>query len=595
MDNNRVNLYCHYSDFLPILAQSFKIYPSFIYYGEVMSTNNKNNLNFSMSLKTARYFAVRLLALMSYLFITACSSHAVKQQELKIAHQYFSQDYESNLIKFNSEINQSLILRKRSVAFFTQERLEGQAQYFNSADISRIQSTVKEYDRNRQVLLNEIAYRYLQLIKNVELVFSLEKPSELVLDNQVLGVGVGNQVIINPMDSQGKEYLKVIKLGLAATLTLYDNFIIAIMPYQENGHFRRKINYDNIDNEKIIEKISGNFRRLDHYKDTLRVVDFVDAARTWEQQNPQQAILLGKDNDYFNVLISGSYTNQRIKEITMMDRLAFRTVRFRRILRDILFDVGNESMNLVSKVFGNTMGLVSSREGYLKNIPLSHKQRLEAEMKPGDILLEKTPFRLTDRFIPGHWGHVAIWVGSEQQLKELGVWELLPELYQKAQQRYGYDGPSFQEKVRSGHKIVEALRSGVQINTLEHFLNIDDMAVLRDKNVDKAALKRYVIRAFEQIGKEYDFNFDVETDKKIVCSELAFVAYDDYQWPVAKTAGRYTISPDHVGEKANGEGPFSPVLLYHDGKLIENNIQLNFNRLMKEEYDQVRMDLLPIH
>lgn len=511
-----------------------------------------------------------------------------------MAHQNFYHDYEPNLQKFNIEINQSLTLRKRSVAFFTQERLEGEQQYFNSTDIDRIQTTVKEYDRNRRVLLNEIAYRYRKLIENVELEFILDKPSGLILGNKLLGMGVGNKLFVNPSDEKGAEYIKAIKLGLAATLTLYDNFIIAIMPYQENGHFRRKINYDNIDNEKIIENISGNFRRLDNYKDTLRVVEFIDVVQSWEQAHPKASTSIGKDNDYFNVLISGSYTNKRIKEITMMDRLAFRTVRFRRILRDVLFDVGNESMNMVSKIFGNTMGLVSSREGYLKNIPKSHKEKLEAEMKPGDILLEKTPFRLTDRFIPGHWGHVAIWVGSEKQLKELGVWDLLPELHVKAQQRFAYEGPSFQEKIRSGHKIVEALRPGVQINTLEHFLNIDDMAVLRDENVNKAALKRYVIRAFEQIGKEYDFNFDVETDKKIVCSELAFVAYDDYQWPVAKTVGRYTISPDHVGEKANGEGPFSPVLLYHDGKLVENNIQLNFNRLMREEYDQVRLDLMPI-
>lgn len=528
------------------------------------------------------------------ILMTACTSHQIKQQELLVAHESFYNDYEPNLQKFNTEINQSLTLRKRSVGFYTQEMLEGEEQFFNAEDIKRVQTTVGEYDRNRKVLLNDIAYRYRKLIDNVELKFVVDKPSQFKPSSKFLGMGAGNILLVNPQDAKGQEYIRVIKLGLAATLTLYDNFIIAIMPYQENGHFRRKVNYDNIDNERIIEEVSGNFRRLDNYKDTLKVVEFNDQVNQWEQDNPKLAESLGKDNGYFNVLITGSYTNKRIKEITLMDRLAFRTVRFRRMVRDVMFDIGNESMNLVSKAFGNTMGLVSSREGYLKNIPASHKQKIESEMKPGDILLEKTPFRLTDRFIPGHWGHVAIWVGSEEQLKELGVWDLLPDLYEKAQHRLDYEGPSFQEQIRSGHKIVEALRPGVQINTLEHFLDVDDMAVLRDEKVEKEALKRYVIRAFEQVGKEYDFNFDVETDKKIVCSELAFVAYDDYQWPVAKTAGRYTISPDHVGEKANGEGPFSPVLLYHDGKLVENNIQINFNHLMREEYEEIRVDLMDI-
>ncbi len=539
-------------------------------------------------------FKQRLMLVICCILLSACSGHQIRQDKLLKAHQTFYDDYEPNLQKFNREINQSLTLRKRSVSFYTQEMLESKAQYFDAKDIAQIQSTVSEYKRNRDVLLNDIAFRYRKLIEDVELRFGLTEPSGLVNYPSFFAIGGKNILHVNPMDKKGRQYINVFKLGLAATLTLYDNFIIAIMPYQENGHFRRKINYDNIDNQKIIEDISGNFRRLDNYKDTLRVVEFNDNVRKWEKQNITHAMILDKDNDYFNVLIDGSYTNKRIKDISLLDRLAFRTVRFRRILRDTMFDFGNESMNFVSKIFGNSMGLISSREGYLKNIPRSHKDKIESELMPGDILLEKTPFRLTDRFIPGHWGHVAIWTGSEKQLKELGIWNELPALYKKAQTRLGYQGPSFQQQIRSGHKIIEALRPGVQINSLEHFLDIDDMAVLRDKKVKQAAMKRYLTRAFEQVGKEYDFNFDVETDKKIVCSELAFVAYDDYQWPVAKTAGRYTISPDHVGEKANGEGPFEPVMLYHDGKIIESNIQINFNHLMKAEYQQVSADLVPI-
>ena len=32
-------------------------------------------------------------------------------------------------------------------------------------------------------------------------------------------------------------------------------------------------------------------------------------------------------------------------------------------------------------------------------------------MQAGDILLEKTPFRLTDKMIPRYWGHATIWTG----------------------------------------------------------------------------------------------------------------------------------------------------------------------------------------
>jgi len=365
------------------------------------------------------------------------------------------------------------------------------------------------------------------------------------------------------------------------------------MPYQENGHFRRSINYDNIDNFKIIEESSDNFSRLDNYQDTLKVIDFYKEIQQWERENPTAQLTVDKDNAYFNLLIDGSYILNRIDTASPLDRLAFRNKRFRRIVRDLVLNGSSESMNTASQIFGNGMGLISFRQGYLKNISQQHKAKIESELMPGDLLLEKTPFRLTDQFIPGHWGHVAIWVGSKEQLVELDVWNELPRLHAEAQRKFNYKGGSFQSQVISGHKVIEALRPGVQINSLEHFLNIDDLAVLRDKNSvdDNGNLKHHILKAFAQIGKEYDFNFDVETNTKIVCSELAFVVYDNYDWPIDKVAGRYTISPDHVGDKARGNGEFFPVMLYHDGKVITENIQSNFNSLLDKKYESVQVDL----
>ena len=132
-------------------------------------------------------------------------------------------------------------------------------------------------------------------------------------------------------------------------------------------------------------------------------------------------------------------------------------------------------------------------------------------MKLLDILFEKTPFRLTDRFIPGHWGHVALWVGSKDdipELKRLGVWQELAGIESYARQNYGYSGPPFQTLLEQGHGVLEALRHGVELNTFAHFLNIDDLAVVRADQLTDGQKKDYLLRAFAQIGKEYDFNFD---------------------------------------------------------------------------------------
>ena len=166
--------------------------------------------------------------------------------------------------------------------------------------------------------------------------------------------------------------------------------------------------------------------------------------------------------------------------------------------------------------------------------------------------MEKTPFRLTDKLIPGHFGHVAIWVGTERELKALDLWD------------HEWIKPH-QEKIRRGASVLEALRDGVQLNTLEHFMDVDDVAVLRLTELKEN--KETMIRAFRQIGKSYDFNFDVETTDRIVCSELAYVVFTEVDWQTEKTLGRSTISPDHVAHKClQKPEEMKLILFYHDGQ-----------------------------
>ena len=86
------------------------------------------------------------------------------------------------------------------------------------------------------------------------------------------------------------------------------------------------------------------------------------------------------------------------------------------------------------------------------------------------------------------------------------------------------------------------------------------------------------------------FNFDVESDRTIVCSELAYVVYGDprWGWPTDTVLSRATISPDHVAEKAHsvrgrsgGEASFEAVLLYHDGhECTVSQVQRGFDLLI---------------
>ncbi|MDD0852234.1 YiiX/YebB-like N1pC/P60 family cysteine hydrolase [Halobacteriovorax sp. GB3] len=552
----------------------------------------------------------RSLVLALSLGVSSCTNFksnsrkvASVEETSPVYHEF--QSYEENFEIFNKNVSKALELRLRAITFYNNigNKIEKaklnkskDKRVLSSEDLRLIHETTKSYATNRQELLTNVSEYKWYSDKEVEFKITANKTRVNKEYANWFSGFFGNffdidkkvNIELNPMEDEGMLHVLRMKKSLVAALTLYDNYILAIQPYDEDKELRRVVNFDNVEVEGLIKEISGNFRKLDNYKRALRVVEYIQDIKKWEKSNPKSSLTTNSYNHYLNELIDGSYTYGKIQEITIGDRIKFRLDRFAKSLRDRIFKIGDESMNIVSMGFGNTVGLVQSRSGKMKRITLQEEVSIRKQIKALDILLEKTPFRLTDKFIPGHWGHVAIWIGTEEELKEIGMWDELDELYDYAVSVNGYEGDDFKTLIRNGRNIVEALRPGVQINSLRHFLDIDDLAVVRTKEEFSLEDKKHYLRkAFMQVGKEYDFNFNVQTDKKIVCSELAYVVYEDYQWPVAKQVGRYTISPDHVAEKARNEGEFKPVLIYHDGKKIQKNIAQNFEYLLDLKYDNV--------
>jgi len=190
----------------------------------------------------------------------------------------------------------------------------------------------------------------------------------------------------------------------------------------------------------------------------------------------------------------------------------------------------------LSRIFGNIAGAIQWRKGYLYNNSTATELAVQ-NLKPMDILIEKSPFVLTDKFIPGHYGHVAVYLGTKEQLEQIGMWnhpDIIP----------------YQAQIAAGKVILEAVRSGVRLNTLEEFLNIDELTIMRKNDVlsSDTLLIEQIMRGMDQIGKAYDFNFDVSTLDKIVCSELIYIMYGNVHWPTNYRLGRATITPDDVAE-----------------------------------------------
>lgn len=130
--------------------------------------------------------------------------------------------------------------------------------------------------------------------------------------------------------------------------------------------------------------------------------------------------------------------------------------------------------------------------------------------------------------------------------------------------------------------MIEALRSGVQLNTLEHFLNVDDLLVLRDPSLGGDKLREHLVRALRQVGKPYDFNFDVNSSDRIACSELVFVVYTDIPWQTHRRLGRYTISPDRVVDNALSRGGLEIVVLYLGGERFRGDAAAALRKRMAQ-------------
>lgn len=363
-----------------------------------------------------------------------------------------------------------------------------------------------------------------------------------------------------------EEQLTGIMLSLSASLLLYDNYLLLVSAYVEDPKLRYFLNqrdsgYDIGSRE--LNRVTTSYNSLSQRKAVREAMRFYESAIA----TTPSSLLQGEDFLYLQDLIAQSPSYQMTRYPSMFAAVS-REIRFMEaVSHDSLQSLADEGISLFSTLFGNIVGMIQFRHGKLFHRPEIEKSIL-AKLQPGDILLEKTPFRLTDNFIPGHWGHAAIWIGTKEELEALGIWNhpaLVP----------------YQEMIQKGHGVVEALRNGVQLNTLQHFLDIDDFAAIRNPKLNAKQMADRIILALRQVGKAYDFNFNVETTNKIVCSELIYTVYIDMDWPTEEALGRHTISPDHVAVMALGESVLDIVQFYHNGQQVTDKSQQLMARLVK--------------
>lgn len=204
----------------------------------------------------------------------------------------------------------------------------------------------------------------------------------------------------------------------------------------------------------------------------------------------------------------------------------------------------------IARAWGFISDHLSWREGRMKGNK-EVKALLISKLKPLDLIYEKRTYVLSNYTIPGHWGHVGIWLGTKEELIALNIWD---QEYFKPLRAY----------VEAGKSIIEIRKEGINYQSLNSFINLDEIAVTRVKNILDNA--EYVFSNLsEQLNKKYDFKFDARSADKLTCTELIAFSYGDIQWHETKTLFQISLRPDDMALTTLGENPSSELILYLKG------------------------------
>ncbi|MFK8014128.1 MAG: YiiX/YebB-like N1pC/P60 family cysteine hydrolase [Gammaproteobacteria bacterium] len=183
-----------------------------------------------------------------------------------------------------------------------------------------------------------------------------------------------------------------------------------------------------------------------------------------------------------------------------------------------------------------------------KQVTADVRAQIAALLEPGDVLVSRHRYALTNYLLPGNWPHASLYVGTPSQRATLGV----------------HIDPAIESRWCGEKCTLEALRDGVRFRPLTETLNVDCFVVLRPKlSTDgiRTAIERVVVHE----GKGYNFDFDFFTSDKLVCTEVIYRAFDGVESmtvPLYERAGRQTLSAEQLLDLSVDADLFTPVAIF---------------------------------
>jgi len=199
-----------------------------------------------------------------------------------------------------------------------------------------------------------------------------------------------------------------------------------------------------------------------------------------------------------------------------------------------------KTVYFLSKIFGNFFGQFHGKIDRKTNSML-----LQSQLQEFDIVWLKSLTHLTERFIPGYFGHVGVCIGNDL--------------------------------------MIEAKRSGTKLSSVEEFSDGEIFLIARPNGLSETQKQEIRLMLKGQVGKKYDFNFDSQSPDRIICSDLICLSYDFVEWQTKKRGGHYNTSPDDLVRTLLIRPDFNFELYLNQGQFINKPDSTFIHELLKKK------------
>ncbi len=226
------------------------------------------------------------------------------------------------------------------------------------------------------------------------------------------------------------------------------------------------------------------------------------------------------------------------------------------LMRRLGRNLFGRAMYGLQKFAGSVFADKYLRYGHRPALPTAIAAQLTALLEPGDVLVVRKEYALTNYFLPGYWPHAALYLGAVDHLQQLGI-----QQHENVQPRWARLLESAAERSPC---VLESMKDGVHIRPLASPFASDSIVVLRPQ-LDRGDVARALCRGFLHEGKPYDFSFDFARSDRLVCTEVVYRAYDGVgaiQLPLVRRLGRLTLSGDDLIQMALAGAHWDPAAVF---------------------------------